>query len=302
MPADRFRCATASRAAEEPIHGTASRVRRWMVVEQPGPWGREALVESRLDERIGMTLRSAGRRLGVRVLLARRVGWRSEPGAQRRVFLAHTGIERSWIEQLDIDEAHQLVELDLAALSEPDPPGVGAPGPASLHLVCTNGRHDACCADFGRPVVRSLAAAGVPDVWESSHVGGDRFAANIVCLPQGVYFGRVDPEQATGLLADFARGVLDLDRYRGRSCFSPLLQSAEIFARRELGEDRLDGLVLEASTRVDDDHVRARYAAADGRVVEVAVRREPAESAHLTCTAAAPARPWRYHLESLHTH
>jgi hypothetical protein len=299
MTAERFRCAVASRAAAEPIHGTASRVRRWLVVEQPGPWGREALTESRLDAEIGLTLRSAGRRLGVRALLVRRPGWRSAPDGPRRVYLAHTGARSSWIEQVDIDDPHQLVELDLAALSSPEPPGIGRPGPPSVHLVCTNGRHDACCADFGRPVIRALDEADAPEVWESSHVGGDRFAANVVCLPLGVYFGRVEPEEAASLVEGFGRGLLDLDRYRGRSCFPPLVQSAELFARRELGERRLDGLVLDGSQRLGDDRLDAIFTVADGRRARVRVAREAGDETHLTCTAAAPARPWRYLLEDL---
>ena len=114
------------------------------------------------------------------------------------MFLAHSRAERWWLEQVDVDPADPkaLVRLDLGALAFPEPPGIGVPGPPSLHLVCTNGRHDPCCADFGRPVMRALTDAGAPDAWECSHVGGDRFAANIVCLPEGIYYGRVEPERA----------------------------------------------------------------------------------------------------------
>jgi hypothetical protein len=295
---ERFRCAVESRDAGEPLHGTASRVRRWMLVEQRGPWGREALTESRLDAEIGMTLRSAGRRLGVRVLLIRRAGWRAAPEGLRRVYLVHTGVERSWIEQLDLDDADALTRIDLGALAEPDPPGVGAPGPANVHLVCTNGRHDACCADFGRPVIRALVEAGTDEVWESSHVGGDRFAANVVCLPHGLYFGRVEPDEAARLLGDCDAGIIHLDRYRGRSCYPPLVQSAELFARRELDERRLHGLTLDEARRDGPDRVVARYRSHD-TMVRVAVTREPGEETNLTCSAVAPARPWRYLLESI---
>ena len=34
------------------------------------------------------------------------------------------------------------------------------------------------------------------------HVGGDRFAGNLVCLPEGLYFGRVGPEETLGPLLD----------------------------------------------------------------------------------------------------
>lgn len=297
MP-ERFRCAVASRAADEPLHGTASRVRSWLLLEQPGPWGRNALIESRLDRQVGMTLRSASRRSGVRVLLVRRLGWHDQPEGPRRVYLAHSGPQQSWIEQLDVADPGDVLRIDLDALTRDEPPGLGAPGPRSVHLVCTNGKHDSCCADFGRPVVRALADAGVPEVWESSHVGGDRFAANIVCLPHGVYFGRVEPDEAWALLDGFDRGELALDHYRGRSCFPPLVQSAEIFIRRELGEARLDGVRFAGGRRIDPDQVVARFSVGD-RTLSATVRRELAEPSQLTCAAEGPGSPWRYHLVSI---
>ena len=48
--------------------------------------------------------------------------------------------------------------------------------PAPLLLVCTHGRRDACCAQFGRPTAMALARRYGTAVWETTHVGGDRFA------------------------------------------------------------------------------------------------------------------------------
>lgn len=290
------RCALLSRDRDEPLSGTASRVTRWVVLEQPGAWGEDALVDSRLDQEIGRTLKSAGRRHGFRPLLMRRPGWRKPEGG-RRVYLVRTLRDGGWIEQLDIEEPAQLTRLDWQAFDAATAPGIGGPGPEMVHLVCTNGRHDPCCADHGRPVVRALDDAGAPEVWESTHVGGDRFAANIVSLPHGVYYGRVEPDEAMGLLADLRAGELALDRYRGRSCFSPLTQAAELFARRELDERRLDALTVGHGERHGDNGLSVRFVHRRGPV-DVVVRRERAETETLTC-GAAPARPWRYVLESV---
>lgn len=294
--APQARCAVESRVRDEPLVGTASRVTRWVLVEQPGAWGAEALVESRLDVTIGQALVAAGRQHGFRPLLIRRPGWRKLDGP-RRVYLARTRPEGGWIERLDIDDPAVLVGLDWPSLRSPVAPGLGRTGPAGVHLVCTNGRHDPCCADRGRPVVRSLDEAGVPEVWESTHVGGDRFAANLVHLPSGVYYGRVEPEEAAVLVGDLAEGVLHLERYRGRSCFSPLVQAAEAFARHELDERRLHGLRILDAARRDADRLAVRIGHEKSEL-EVLVHREPAEPEPLTCHAA-PARPWRYVLDVL---
>jgi hypothetical protein len=288
-------CALASAEAGEPLLGTASRVLRWLVIEQPGAWGAEALVESHLDPAVGAALVTAARRAGVRPVLIRR--WGPRVDAPRRVYLARTTATSPWVRQLEVEGDAALLDIDLDVLAHPEPPPLGAPGPPGIHLVCTNGRHDACCADLGRPVVRALSAAAAPEVWESSHLGGDRFAANIACLPTGVYYGRVLADEAAGLLADLAEGVLHLDRYRGRSCYPPLVQAAEIFTRRELGERRLDALaVVRAASRSDDERdVTLRHG---DDVVEVAVARVPGEPTHLTC-AGRSSTPWRYELRGL---
>lgn len=275
--------------------GTASRVTRWLAVEQPGSWGRNALLESRLDEQIARSLQSAARRHGVRVLLIRRPGWRKPEDGRRRVYLARTRTDGSWIEQLDLDDG--LAGLDLEVFDSPTPPGVGRPGPPSVHLVCTNGRHDACCADQGRPVVRALDETDVPEVWESSHVGGDRFAANVVCLPSGVFFGRVAADEAAPLLHEHADGVLRLERYRGRSCFDSMVQAGEVFVRRHLGERRLDALRVVDVDRLDADVRRVRFEHSAGGAgpaeVGVVVERRRAPDRLLSC-GHAPSPPWTY--------
>jgi hypothetical protein len=296
MAATDERCALLSRDRGESLAGTASRVTRWVVVEQPGAWGQDALVDSKLDEQIGRTLKSAGLRHGFRPLLMRRPGWR-KPEEGRRVYLARTQREGGWIEQVDFEDPSVLVRLDWEALESPDPPGIGVPGPAAVHLVCTNGRHDPCCADQGRPVVRALDDAGAEEVWESTHLGGDRFAANIATLPIGVYHGRVEAEQAVAVVGDVAAGLVTVDRYRGRSCFSPLAQAAEHFARIELGERRILGVTVAGAERRGADGLSVRFEHDTG-TVDVVVRRERADRELLTC-AASPARPWRYVLESL---
>lgn len=296
------RCATLSRARGEAMIGTASRVQRWMIVEQPGPWGVDALQESRLDPAVATRLAADADAHGVRILLARRPGQRSL-GDARSVFLAHSGVERWWIEHLRLPSDDLLEGIDLGALAFPDPPGIGDPGPVGLHLVCTNGRHDPCCADLGRPVARALAAAGAPDVWESSHVGGDRFAANIVSLPRGTYYGRVPPDGAAQLLADDREGLIDLESYRGRSCHPPLIQAAEWFVRSHLGERRADGLGVLSVAPADAGERTVRLQQRDGPVVSATVQRSRADAPELlTCRSTEPQVPWRFTLRELQVH
>ena len=98
-------------------------------------------------------------------------------------------------------------------------PGAGwAEDEERYALVCTNGRHDACCATYGRPLVRACGTGpGLRDVWECSHIGGDRFAGNLVVLPESLYFGRCRSRGRDPLLGGLDEGRLDLENFRGRS-------------------------------------------------------------------------------------
>ena len=166
----------------------------------------------------------------------------------------------------------------------------------TLVLVCTNGRHDPCCATFGRPLVRHLRHADCgDDVWECSHIGGDRFAANLVVLPQGLYFGRVTVDRVDALLDGLQRNELDLDTYRGRSTLTYIAQAAEHFTRRQLGLTAVDAIV---GVRRSADHVDVELR--DGGVIRVELVRTltPAPTP-LTCKGPADVSYPTYRLVDL---
>ena len=287
-----------SRAAHEPLYGTASRVRGWVLLEQPGPWGGNALVQSRLDADLGRELHARAEAARVRLLLIRRPG-RDLPG-RRRCFLAHTGRAVRWIEERPLDDPAELLDLDLTGVREGERPRFGDLLGDPLHLVCTNGRHDRCCATHGRPLAAALVATDLGErVWECSHIGGDRFAGNLVCFPHGCYFGRVGPEDGPRVAGDYERGRLDLDHFRGRSCDPPAVQAAEWLARGRLGLRHLEDLVAEDVTDGPPGTVRVRFAGPAGPV-EVAVRiGEQDEPRPLTCHSTHLEAPPTYQLVEL---
>src|SRR4029079_10991680 len=121
----------------------------------------------------------------------------------------------------EIEAYDELLDLDLTVPgSEP----VGRP----LLIVCTHGKHDPCCARYGRPLYAALEGQADDGwVWQSSHVGGDRFAGNVVVLPEGLYFGRVEPADAWSLLDEYLAGPVDVQHSRGRACHTLSEQAAD---------------------------------------------------------------------------
>jgi Sucrase/ferredoxin-like len=214
----------------------------------------------------------------------------------------------------EVEAYEDLLELDLTSPGEP----LGRP----LILVCTHGKHDRCCARYGRPLFQALDEQTEDEwVWQSSHVGGDRFAGNAVFLPEGLYFGRVGRRDAAGsppgtgglagdapslagvwpVLDEYLAGRIHLERYRGRSCYPFAVQAAERAVREAAGLCGIDDLELADSGEGETE--TGGEAGAGGRVVsfraggrlyEVEVTPVPGPLAYLTCTAGALTRPRHY--------
>jgi hypothetical protein len=279
-----FRCAAASRARGDELAGTASTVRSFLLIEHPGPWGVDALRDARLPDGLGAHLREESARHRVRVLLVRRPGRRAGDGPAR-VFAARAAGASSWLETAALDRLDDVRDLDLAALGGGRSPGL-QPQEAPVLAVCTHGRHDACCAELGRPVALALAdGPHAARVWEASHVGGDRFAGNLVVLPRGLYYGGLDPDSAHGVAAATASGEVLLDHFRGRSDLPMAVQAADVALRREHAVLGLDE-VRAVSARADGDLTTARFEVTGHGLREVVVRRVAGDDPHrLTCSA-----------------
>ncbi|XVS60633.1 sucrase ferredoxin [Actinosynnema sp. CA-299493] len=243
------RCAAISADLEEPQAGTAATAAAWICLEQPGPWGRDALTESRLDPALGAELARRAADTGVRVLLIRRPGRHADThhDAPRRVYLAATTPGRPRLERADLADPAALLDLDFAALAAGHPTGLGTPVAGPVLLVCANSRRDVCCALRGRPLAEALAAARPDTVWECTHTGGHRFAPTGVLLPTGYTYGRLDTDFAARLLDHADRGHVVTDRCRGRSTHAPRGQVAEL-AVRDLTGERRDVLTVHGDT------------------------------------------------------
>lgn len=295
MTGDRPRCSAESVARDEPVFATASLVSSWLLIEQSGAWGPDALTDSKFPDDVAAELESKAS--GVRILLIRH---RTASGADPVYFKAHSGGEGSAPSLVvnPLPDPSVLLALDMEALSGGDT-GPGTPVDHPLFLVCTHGRHDICCADNGRPLYRAMSSARPDRTWEVSHLGGDRFAGNLLVLPRGDYFGRVSPEDAEGLVSSYESGRLDLAHHRGRSIQPRLVQAAEHLVRESHALDRFDDLTLTAYRRPEHDLAEVVFRWPDGSVrVEVAARHQPQE-VYMTCRAENPGHPVAYDLVSM---
>lgn len=298
-------CATASLDLAEPLSGTAAAARTWLLIEQPGPWGGKALTQSHLDPGLGRALEAAAAAHGARVALIRRPGRHADRAgaARHRVFIARTVPGDSWIRTalLQAEALESLRELDFAALDTSPGTEGAALGPGwlpyggdPLALVCTNGKRDRCCALLGRPLAGELAASGVGDVWEITHIGGHRFAPTLLVLPYGYAYGRLDATGVKAVLHAVQDGRVLTEGCRGRSAWDRPGQAADLAVRDRTGETRADALtVWDAAPMADGARWAVTVVHTDGRRWRVTVTERtdgPALPASCGALAASPAR------------
>jgi hypothetical protein len=242
---------------------------------------------------VAAELAQATNRAGVRVQLIRRVGGRPRDGGDA-VALADLRPGAAAVQWGTWTRLDELLGLELDAEVAPR-------GPQQVILVCTHGRHDVCCALAGRPVAAALAS-GAPqgwDVWETSHLGGERFAANVLLLPGGDLFGRLDPPGALRVVDGYRAGRIDLDHHRGRFGSPAVEQAALHQVALASGEDRRGALRVAAVEELGTDRWRidvAHGAAGDDGSARYRVVLQGRWSApqRLTCGAAAPSRVRRF--------
>ena len=279
-------CAEVSFENAESPAATASRVDHWILLEYRGLWGHDALAASGLSPEIKARLvEQRDARRNTKLLFLRRPHRRDHPSLA--VFWGSSAGTEPALYHAEIDAYDELLGLDLTA---PGAARVDHP----LLIVCTHGKHDRCCARYGRPLYKALEEQADDGwVWQSSHVGGDRFAGNVVVLPEGLYFGRVEPGGAWSVLDEYLAARIDLGRYRGRSAHTFSEQAAEIAIRRTTGLRGIGDLEL-----VEHDGAHVRFHAGS-RMFDASVVYEPGELTYLTCSAETLRRPRHYAVEIL---
>jgi len=235
------RCSTLAQG--EPLAGTAPYATAWIALEFPGTWGKRALSDAELPSGFGDAIIDGTAGTGVQVVLVRR----SRAAVREHHILVSAGgkLRRGSTSDLGV-----ILDWDMAALGSGILPNFGEPDEAPHTLICTNSARDQCCAIEGRALVTSLA--GTANLWESSHLGGHRFAPVLLQLPSTYVYGRLSPEVAELIVTDPT--TVQLPSARGRTNLPQPLQAAELAVRRHLDlTDQAD--VVSVETAQDDGDV-----------------------------------------------
>lgn len=275
-------CSDQSLARNDVMYGTASAGHAWAMFEVPGAWGHSAFLNSEtiLDPKLGRAIARRVEAAGMRVAAIRRPGRRSAQ-PRWRWFLARSDEGAEELHHGEVSGPEEYLDI---ALDGSD----GRPSTVPLIAVCAHGKHDQCCAVRGRAATAAIAAEYPELTWECSHLGGDRFAATMLVLPEGLCYGRVDSADAAGLVRLYFDGRLDNRFLRGRTSLPHAVQAAQYFVRAASGEDRIAAL-SPLDVQRGEHQIRVLLAGEAGPV-EVVLVEEMSEPLLSMCHASVPGR------------
>jgi hypothetical protein len=287
-------CSDQSLARNDPMYGTASAGFSWMLLELPGAWGHSAFLQSPavIDPELGRAIVRRVESAKMRIAAIRRHGRRQDT-PRWRWFIAHSDVGDEALYCGEVSDPREYLTLALD----------GSDGTLSndpVVAICAHGKHDQCCAVRGRSACTAIADEYPEFTWECSHLGGDRFAATMLVLPDGLCYGRVDSTDAAGLIRLYLEGRLDNRFLRGRTSLPHAVQAAQYFAREELGDDRIASLSPLGVER-GDGRIRV-VLRAEPAPVEVVLTEEMSQPLLSQCHARVAGQVRMFRLASIATY
>jgi hypothetical protein len=270
-------CSDLSLQAGEPLYGSAPQAQGYLLLEYTGGWGEKALKESNIPEPVKARLNGLSAQLkGLKTLLIK-----TQPGQRQevhiRLFVAALATQPPRLYAFWLTDYLDLLALDLPAVLAGDAIYDSYLHRAPLYLVCANGRRDRCCARHGLPVYNALTAETAsnsePQVWQCTHVGGHRFAANLLCLPHGLMYGRVRAEDTKAILEADRDNRIFLPNLRGRVSDQPVVQAADYFLRQQFSAYGIDDYRSLDAQELSPGEWLVRFTAQpDDKITQVQVR------------------------------
>ncbi|MBZ0320455.1 MAG: hypothetical protein K8L91_28840 [Anaerolineae bacterium] len=294
-------CADYSRQANSQLFGTASQVGVWLLLEYTRPWGKNATDENELPAEVQTWLQSqCGGASNGRVQFIRRGNEPIRADGYTFFVAVSSDMGNSRLYRLHIPNYEALLAVDVAGMvvgkGELDDLLQSEP----IYLVCTNGKRDISCAKYGRALFDSLDRTVGGQVWQTTHIGGHRFAGTAVILPSGLTYGYLFAEDAGSLVEATRQKRIWLEKLRGRALYAEPIQAAEYFLRQFTG--RLDDAVYHfvRSEAVPSDEWRVTFEGQGGQSLVVHFMRRPSSTPIYKSTGdAALTTPPEYHLVSV---
>jgi len=234
-----FSCSALSMESDEKIFGTVPRVDIWFLLEYRGAWSDKAFVTSEIPENVKKRINGCLDSIpNSRLQLIKRL---DNAEKKLKFYVGVCDELEPKLYEFALSSYEDILGLDINKVLSNDSYLREEP----LFLVCTNGAYDKCCGKHGVPVyLETVKQENGYLTWQCTHLGGHRFAANFLCLPHGIYYGRVRDNNVTKLIDDSRKQNIYLGNYRGRSCYVKDVQAADYFLRTNTGINSISAFRL----------------------------------------------------------
>jgi hypothetical protein len=299
-PADYF-CSIQSREYDEEPLGSAPRADVWFLLEYAGRWGSKAFDESDLPDEVKAAVNEQLAEIpNSRLLLIKRSG---QPEGEIAFFAALASATPPQLYRFALPNYEALPDIDLAKLAQGDAKYAANKVEEPIFVVCTNGLRDQCCALNGTKAYGTLSPKFGEQVWQSTHHGGHRFGANMLAMPWGLSYGRMDLGDAVGTVETLLKGELPLENLRGRSRYEKAGQAAEGLFREASGARGIEDIRLVAERALSEDEWEFGFETRDGGKHTVQIHRHVHEEIiYVACVGEKQAPLAHYELVKHSTH
>lgn len=211
-------CAEVSAAQNEPMIGSAPQVGLWIFLEVRETWEPKNLETNSLPTVAKAWLDDAMARGEAEGLMPRAqfIRHRRRPSDPLTVMTFCDGELR----KQEISDYSELASINPLGNQMPKSEDI-------LYFVCTHARRDLCCSREGLPTWQRLDALSNGRAWQTTHLGGHRFAPNVLTLPSARSYGRVRVDEVDAFFADIESGEVPTKYLRGNAALPPDAQACE---------------------------------------------------------------------------
>jgi hypothetical protein len=273
---------------EDPI-GSAGTYDHWIIAEIPQPWPITIWQEHPIVAPVFNLVKTLHREQGmqIRPLMIASDRDYSHPDKTRLLYYHRPATRFAEFDKQEfLLPAAEVLPLITALLQQPDHLSqFDAYRQPTHHIrelfVCVHGNVDVACSRFGYPIYEQVRKTYVPQsngnlrVWRCSHFGGHNFAPTLIDLPEGRYWGHLEPEILEALIyRNVPVSQLRLF-YRGWAGLGQYEQILERELWMQFGWEWVHYLKAGQTLAIDPDHeewdadwaeVRLEYASPDGAV------------------------------------
>ncbi|MGE6221072.1 sucrase ferredoxin [Nubsella zeaxanthinifaciens] len=284
-------CSLKSAENQEDLIGTGLVYKNFLFIECDEPWEENALASSSIPSKIKTKLIEFNSKAENRLLLIKKGN--SNLKADKSLTLISAKLTGTFfhVKEMHINSYQDLIKLDLYDLP------IDSKIIKHYIFICTNGKKDKCCSKFGYSSFKNFESNNCEDkvdIWQCSHLGGDRFAATCLVLPQGAYYGRIQDCNPKSFIDNLLDEKLILENLRGRSIYDGYIQAAEYFIRKKNNITKLDALTFSGATNLTETSMLVRFN--NGTVLEeIAIEKYKVDyKMAMTCNAQEMQSPYKY--------